>query len=232
MSRTACVVSPPVFLRPDPALTLDGIPADKENMPPVLAVVFWAWVLVSIVVLLRRRATKRAIARQATPADGGPPTDSEEGIPDAAVTTPVHATVGAAAPSAPTPPAPPPGFATIAAPIIDRPAPRSAPAAGIADALVGIRMPCDLVPLVLDRLDTDHITLSTTGHPVEAVGTALADEVERLGYVVRPLSDREVLATRGSTDLRLTIRPPGPDGLHSMHPSARPDSVVVEITLT
>jgi len=222
-----------VILRPIPALTVDGIPADKENMPPVLAVVFWAWVLVSIVVLLRRRATKRAIARMETTGDTAPPTDGEGVTPDdAEVHAPVHATVGAAAPSAPTPPTPPPGFDGAAAPIIDRPPPRSAPAAGIADALVGIRMPCDLVPLVLDRLATSHITLSTTGHQAAEVGTALADEVERLGYVVRPLSDHEVLATRGSTDLRLTIRPPGPDGLHLTHPNARPDSVVVEITLT
>lgn len=220
--------------RPIPALTLDGIAADKEIMPPVLAVLFWAWVLVSIVIFLRRRAAKRAIARQETTVDAvEPPTAAEAVIPDdAEVPTPAHATVGAAAPSAPTPPAPPPGFDMATAPVIDRPMPRSAPAAGIADALVGIRMPCDLVPLVLDRLATDHITLSTTGHPADEVGTALADEVERLGYVVRPLSDHEVLATRGSIDLRLTIRAPGPDGLHLMHPSARPDSVVVAITLT
>ncbi len=201
-------------------------------MPPVLAVLFWAWVLVSIIVLLRRRATKRAVARMEASSDTAPPTDGEEVVPtDDGGHAPVHATVAAAAPAAPTPPVPPPGFDTAAAPLVDRPAPRSAPAEGVADALVGIRMPCDLVPLVLDRLATDHITLSTTGHPPAEVGTALADEVERLGYVLRPLSDREVLATRGSTDLRLTIRPPGPDGLHSTHPSARPDSVVVEITL-
>ena len=58
-----------------------------------------------------------------------------------------------------------------------------------------------------------------------------ADEVERLGYVVHPLSDHEVLATRGVTELRLTIRAPGPDGKHLLHPTAREDSVVVEIVL-
>jgi hypothetical protein len=93
-------------------------------------------------------------------------------------------------------------------------------------------MPCDLVPLVFDRLATDRITLSTVGFPAETVGTALADEVERLGYVVRPMSDREVLATRGATELRLTITPPGPDGRHLHHPQARDDSVVVEIVLS
>jgi hypothetical protein len=117
------------------------------------------------------------------------------------------------------------------APIVDRPAGRSAPAAGVADALVGIKMPCDLVPLVFDRLATDRITLSTVGFPAEVVGEALANEVERLGYVVRPLSDREVVATRGATELRLTIDRPGPDGRHHHHPNARDDSVIVEIVL-
>jgi len=209
-------------------------------MPPVLAVLFWAWALVSIVIFLRRRATKRATARQETTVGAVKPFSRGDAVvpadagTDAPAPAPVLAGVGATSPSvsAPTPPSPPPGFEAGAAPVIDRPMPRSAPAAGIADALVGIRMPCDLVPLVLDRLATDHITLSTTGHPAEEVGTALADEVERLGYVVRPLSDHEVLATRGGTDLRLTIRPPGPDGSHLLHPSARQDSVVVEITLT
>lgn len=211
-------------------------------MPPVLAVLFWAWVLVSIIVFLRRRATKRAVVRLAAAGHrADPSSNGEEVIPhtdadtdadvEADVPAPVPATVGAAAPSAPTPPVPPPGFDDPIAPIIDRPTGRSAPAAGVADALVGIRMPCDLVPLVLDRLATDHITLSTTGHEAADVGTALADEVERLGYVVHPISDHEVLATRGATGLRLTIRPPGPDGKHLTHPTARDESVVVEISL-
>lgn len=202
-------------------------------MPPVLAIVFWAWVLVSIVVLLRRRAAKRALARgEAIGETSLPPTDGEEVVPaDVEVPEAVPAMAGPAAPSAPTPPSPPPGFDSPTAAIIERPAPRSAPAAGVADALVGIRMPCDLVPLVLDRLATDHITLSTTGRAAADVGTALADEVERLGYVVHPLSAHEVLATRGATHLRLTIRPPGPDGKHLTHPNAREDSVVVEIAL-
>jgi hypothetical protein len=202
-------------------------------MPPVLAVVFWAWVLVSIVVLLRRRATRRAIARTETTDDAVvPPIASEEvRRADADVPVAVPVAVGVAEPAAPSPLTPPPGFETAAAPIVDRPAPRSAPAAGVADALVGIRMPCELVPLVLDRLATDHITLSTTGHAAEAVGPALADEIERLGYVLRPISDDEVLATRGGTELRLTIRPPGSDGRHLLHPTAPEGSIVVEIAL-
>jgi len=108
---------------------------------------------------------------------------------------------------------------------------RSVPAAGIADALLGIRMPCDLVPLVVDRLSDRRVTLSTVGYPAEVVGTTLADEVERLGYVITPRSDREIDATRGTTSLRLTITPPGVDGRHHDHPSARDGAVVVAIEL-
>jgi len=201
---------------------------------------------VSVVVIVRRRATKRAAARTDHEPELEPPadldvtdvTDVAEPAPDAApFETPVHATVGAGptVPFLPTSPTPPPpvdtGFEAPVAPTLDGSAHRSAPAAGVADALMGIRMPCDLVPLVLDRLSSGRITLSTTGYAAEEVGTALADEVERLGYVLRPMSDHEVLATRGATGLRLTIRPPDADGRHFEHPTAREDSVVVEITL-
>lgn len=233
------------------ALTILDLPADKKGMPPVLAVLFWAWLLVSVVVIVQRRATKRAAARTDEGQQHEPPadldvTDVAEPDPDVApFEAQVHASVGAGPtvpflPTTPTPPppvetatapGPPPGFEAPVAPTLDGSAHRSAPAAGVADALMGIRMPCELVPLVFDRLSSGRITLSTTGHAAEEVGTALADEVERLGYVLRPLSDHEVLATRGGTGLRLTIRPPDADGRHFEHPTAREDSVVVEITL-
>jgi hypothetical protein len=59
-------------------------------------------------------------------------------------------------------PTPPPGFEPVEAPVVERHH-REPPAAGVAEALVGIRMPCDLVPLVFDRLATHKIGLSTTG---------------------------------------------------------------------
>ncbi len=220
-------------------------------MPPVLAVLFWAWLLVSVVIIVRRRVTKRAAARTDVDQDLGAPadldvTDAAEPAPEAApIEALAHASAGADPtvpfmPSVPTStfaaeasmaPTPSPDFDAPEAGATDRPVPRSAPAAGVADALAGIQMPCDLVPLVLDRLANDRITLSTTGYPAEAVGTALADEVERLGYALRPMSDHELLATRGSTGLRLTIRPPDADGRHFEHPTAREDSVVVEIAV-
>jgi hypothetical protein len=184
---------------------------------PWWAVLFWIWVAVSVVVLLRRWVARRATRR----------------VAEAAEVDVDHADAAPAPAPAPAPEPVPVLAATPApAPIVERHIGRTAPAAGIADALVGIKMPCDLVPLVFDRLATDKLTLSTVGFPADAVGVALADEVERLGYVVRPLSDREVIATRGATELRLTILRPGPDGRHPHHPQARDDSIVVEIVLS
>src|SRR5262245_7192543 len=205
-------------------------------MPPVLALLFWTWAVIGLAVFFVRRSRRRAVA------DGVDRVDDtvEETVPVewGAVEEMVPASVSAApAPSLVPPPTPvapeplPPGFAEAAASVVERHT-RSAPAAGIADALVGIIMPCELVPLVVDRLAGDHITLSTTGYPAEVVGTALADEIERLGYVLKPLSDTEIVATRGTTELRLSIHRPGPDGRHLEHPTARDDSVVVEISLS
>jgi hypothetical protein len=202
-------------------------------MPPVLAVLFWIWVAVSVVVLVRRRITKRAQRRVAEAQVASVDAEDVVDVPvDDRSAEPAPEPVAVLAATAPAPAPPPPAAMPVADPIVEARHHRSAPAAGIADALVGIKMPCDLVPLVFDRLATDRITLSTVGFPAEIVGTSLADEVERLGYVVRPLSDREVIATRGVTELRLTINPPGPDGRHLHHPQARDDSVVVEIVLS
>jgi hypothetical protein len=208
-------------------------------MPPFLAVLFWIWVIVAVVVLVRRRIARRADRRVTDALDAA---ETPE-VPPASVTAPepvmvtapvAHAAVAAAPAPAKAAPTPPPGFESpVVDPVLtDRHAHRSAPAADIADALVGIRMPCDLVPLVFDRLATDKITLSTTGVPAEVVGRSLADEVERLGYVVRPMSDREVIATRGVTELRMTIKSADANGRHHDHPTARDDSVVVEIVLS
>ncbi len=209
-------------------------------MPLVLAVLFWIWFLVSVVVLVRRRLDRRAPATvldheaAITPTSDDEPLAMASAVADApTVTVPAAATPAAPAPA----PAPtiaevplPPGMATR--PTADRrTARRGPPAAGVAEALVGIRMPCDLVPLVFDRLATDKIALSTVGHRADEVGTALADELERLGYVLKAVSDRQLNATRGATTLSLTIDAPGVDGRHAEHPNARDDAVVVEITL-
>ncbi len=206
-------------------------------MPPVLAVLFWIWLAASIVFFVRRRAARTGAAE--VTADAVEATQAP--VPEEALIAAVdfHDALGdevlapdplsvAAAPVSPMAAMAP----AAAAPLEDRRmARRVVPAAGVAEALVGIRMPCDLVPLVVDRLSTGRIALSTTGYPAEVVGTALADELERLGYVLRPLTDVDLIATRGATELHLRIEQANIDGRHLDHPTAREDSVVVEIEL-
>jgi hypothetical protein len=209
-------------------------------MPPVLAVLFWICVVVSLVLLLRRRAARKAAASTGTVGEIAEPrveTDEFlETVPASAAVAPAAALpppASALPPPASALPPPVPALTPPAAadPLAERRSTRrGAPAAGVADALVGIRMPCQLVPLV-DRLATDRIALSTTGYPAEVVGTALADELERLGYVLKPLTDHELIATRGGTELHLRLQRPDIDGRHLDHPTARADAVVVEIDL-
>jgi hypothetical protein len=97
---------------------------------------------------------------------------------------------------------------------------RQAPARRpVADAVAGITMPCGLVPMVVGTdVDPHHVVFSTSDHDAGTVGAALADELERLGFTVRSLTDTEALATRAGDEVRVTV-----------HPDARPAGVVVEL---
>jgi hypothetical protein len=97
---------------------------------------------------------------------------------------------------------------------------RQAPARRpVADAVAGIAMPCGLVPMVVGTdVDPHHVAFSTSDHDAGTVGAALADELERLGFTVRSLTDTEAVATRAGDEVRVTV-----------HPDARPAGVVVEL---
>jgi hypothetical protein len=86
-------------------------------------------------------------------------------------------------------------------------APAAPRAATLAEALEGISLPVGLVPVVNDRVDPRNMLFSTSGHPPEAVGTGLADEVERLGFTIQPVDDETIQAVKGGTDLEIRIHP-------------------------
>jgi hypothetical protein len=109
--------------------------------------------------------------------------------------------------------------------------------ASLMEALEGIRLPCDLVPLniVEGRAPSDReLALVSTGHPADAVGAALADELERLGYEITTLAPHEAVASKGADRVKVTIHA-RPDtvltGKLPTYPTAPPDSVVVELSL-
>jgi hypothetical protein len=100
--------------------------------------------------------------------------------------------------------------------------------------LNGIELPCGLVP-VGDPGGADpdrYAALVTTSHPPEEVGPALADELERLGYVLFALSDDEAVARRADDLVSLRIHPHAPsaqlDGV-VLFPTAPTGSVAVEL---
>ena len=96
----------------------------------------------------------------------------------------------------------------------------------VAQALSGISMPHDLVPLTSLPLRAgvvDQVAFSSRT-PVDVVGPAFADELERLGYSVTPLDERSLAAKRGSDNLIVHISPDAP-------PSAPDVTAVIEVCI-
>jgi len=88
----------------------------------------------------------------------------------------------------------------------------------VAEALAGIRMPHDLVPLttIPHRPGVvDQVAFSSHA-PVDVIGPLFADELERLGYAMNPLDERSLAAMRGNDNLVVYIHPEpvgtAPDG--------------------
>ncbi len=105
----------------------------------------------------------------------------------------------------------------------------------VAELLRGIRMPCDLVPVIEpDATDTAwRVAFSTRGFDAAEVGSKVGDELERLGFALRSLNDAEVQATRGDDTLtvRLIINPEAARrDDRPAFPSLPPGSLVVEFS--
>ena len=94
----------------------------------------------------------------------------------------------------------------------------------VAEALSGIEMPHDLVPLttIPHRAGAvDQVAFSSKA-PVSVVGPLFADELERLGYALTPLDETSMAAKRGNDNLMVYI--------HSEPVSTAPEgSVVIEV---
>ena len=73
----------------------------------------------------------------------------------------------------------------------------------VADALHGIALPNDLAPLttMAERGGTGDRVAFWTDAPVEVVGPAFGDELERLGYTVNALDQQTLAAQRDGTRL-------------------------------
>jgi hypothetical protein len=195
----------------------------------VVRILFWTWFAISVSILIFR-GVRRVLGRG-----------------DRLKTSGVGVTSGPSAPPAGQPEPTPPPVAPVGEPspttapanAATRPsavaASRPGPHATIASLASGIRMPCDLVPMLdaIPRPGTiDSVTFATTGHPPTAVGEAVSAELERLGFRVHPLADGDLLAVRGEAELKAGLIPNAKNvarGGIPAFPSARPDTLVVEL---
>ena len=108
---------------------------------------------------------------------------------------------------------------------------RDAPLArSLAEALAGIKIPCDLAPMVTtEHLDPRNMLFATTDHPAEVIGTSVADELERLGYSLVPIDSQTIHARHGGTLLEITVHPDKvtASGALAGRAAAAPDAAVL-----
>jgi hypothetical protein len=202
------------------------------------AVLFWIWVALSVGIFLYRRVTGAGRTEEPDRDEAPSPLARQWAPPPRDADVPSGTDRGAASevgtdipePTAPTP----------TAPMVDPPPTPGAPAAGrsLIDLLEGISLPHDLVPLTQAAASSGPITslvASTTSATPEEVGTALADELERLGYTVAPTGDQTALAQGPRGAVEIEIHPDAArayDGGAPRFPTAAPGSVVVELTVS
>jgi hypothetical protein len=207
-------------------------------MTNAVVIAFYIWLAVSVVWLVvaifRRRQRPEAVVEDVptppvaaaaqpgeaiTPGEASPPTESSRSAEPAEP----PASVGAGAE---------PRAGEAIGPEVRRDAPDPEPT--LADLLVGVRLPCGLVPTPGPAVgDPDrHVALLTDTAPPEEVGPAMADELERLGYAIHALGDDEAVARRDDDLLSLRIHPRAADAPatdRARFAGAPPDAVVIEL---
>ena len=120
-----------------------------------------------------------------------------------------------------------------AEPLITRPV--SLTSGALDRLLAGVRLPCGLERLHPDGEDENlRRAFYTTGHEPKMVAISVADELERLGLDVEPLSYTEARAWRDGLELAVTIflEPRRViRGRRAAFPTAPPDAVVIEFSV-
>lgn len=112
-----------------------------------------------------------------------------------------------------------------------QPADNSEPA--ILQLLDGASLPFDLTPVTGRIAEPDrHVILLSPHGDAEAVGTAFADELTRLGYTIDPDGLDQAKASRGDDVLMLKISPDAGtrgSGAYRRYPTAGDTDVAIEI---
>lgn len=205
----------------------------------IVPLIFWPWLIISVVILVRRSINKRTGSMDPTtgpdpatplvpPLPSGPEPTRNPPAPPAATSHADRSSV----------PAPSPGvFVPEGASIFDAPSdlPPTAPRTSIAEMVRGIELPCDLTPLVGAERPIgarESATFVTRSHDATTVGRAMGDELRRLDYELTTRHATEVVATRADDWLIVAVHAAADTvqrGDRPAFPGAGPDSVVVEL---
>ncbi|MEM7142646.1 MAG: hypothetical protein AAF548_16610 [Actinomycetota bacterium] len=214
-------------------------------MRAIVPYIFWPWFATSCFILLRRRVSTGGWKPMPSdddiePLPEFPPPPPRPEMPSFAESRPADDPAEPASASTDAPEARVDDAESMiesteaAAPLAVDTEPRPA-SRTLADALTGIAMPADLSPLIgTAEMNPREIAFFTNGHAVASVGTAIGDELERLGFALTPLDDATIDASRGADLVRARIMGGDvthPDVMKELHPSAPVGAVVVELKL-
>ena len=226
-------------------------------LPGFLVVVFWMWFALAALILVHRLVTTGTFRSGGTK-KGEEASENERRAtaerhaafeaqlaafaPEKPSTVPAHQalrdTSGGPAPAGDlmeAPPAPdlPPSARPASPHNPDGLLPAAARARTLAEALEGIHMPCDLVPVPDDRPDPRHVMFATNTTAVAEVGASLADELERLGFELVPLDERSIAAVRPNARVEVRLLPEEAVSLSGpLAGRVAPGSVVTEFQLS
>lgn len=228
--------------RPVPTATLD-----LEQSQPVPSDAVEAASVAGEPVVTSAAGTSAPARPPSTPPPSAPPSPSSTpsaSIPSTPASPPSDAATAASAPpERPAEPSAPPAMSSTAPTAGATPPPPPSGAAApnaepttstLADVLSGVRLPWNLLPTVDESREpsNDRVALITSdGEPAD-VGADVADELERLGFVITTRGEDTAIATRGHHVLGLQIIPDAAGAVANgkpRFPSAAPTSVALDI---
>jgi hypothetical protein len=106
----------------------------------------------------------------------------------------------------------------------------------VAEALIGITMPCGLSPVIDGTVSIPNpfrVAFLTTDADAPTVGAGIGDELERLGFQLSTAAATELLARKPGVELRVVLYPrpsAAHRGLDTIFPLAPDGSVGVELS--
>jgi hypothetical protein len=220
-----------------------------SDMPRWVAILFWVWFFVSLVILVMRRVNKRGATDETVAAGTGTASADSSAVAAGVAATPPAEKVW------PAPPPPDPDDDTFrldptevgdpdtsgdSSPTEAGESPGPTPPAGarraaLPELLAGITLPHELVPLTQSDVAIDlasHIGVHTRKASAEVVTSAMCAELEKLGYDVERESMLKVRASGDRGTVLVEVHPDGArvlDGTARRFPTATEGSVVVEL---